>query len=223
MIRIECDKCEKTIDLDDATAGTKVTCPFCGDMNRVPEATVPAGISARASGEAKADKADKAAAAGYPPDHGPEAAVVKVRRCWFRTRPLRFLFAVAVMSAGITGVIWLNTRTAPVERWWYALFGPAVVIPAIVLLWWWVDRFSAAIIITTKRTTMQTGIFNRSTSEVVHDNIRNVQVDQTFWQRVWKVGKLGISSSGQDGVEIQINHLPNPNRLREIVDLYRPL
>lgn len=220
MIRIECDKCEKAIDLDASAAGTKVTCPYCGDTNRVPEAAAPVAVSGGASA---GSRTDKAAAAGYPPDHGPEATVVKVRRCWFRSRPLRFLLAVVVMVAGIAGMIWMNTRTAPVERWWYALFAPAAVVPVLILLWWWVDRFSAAIIITTKRTTMQTGIFNRSTSEVVHDNIRNVQVDQTFWQRVWKVGKLGISSSGQDGVEIQVNHLPNPNRLREIVDLYRPL
>lgn len=220
MIRIGCDKCEKAIELDDAAAGTKVTCPYCGDMNRVPEAAASVAVS---GGAAAGSRTDKAAAAGYPPDHGPEAEVVKVRRCWFRSRPLRFLLAVAVMAVGVAGMVWMNTRATPVERWWYALFGPAVVVPVLVLAWWWFDRFSAAIIITTKRTTMQTGIFNRSTSEVVHDNIRNVQVDQTFWQRVWKVGKLGISSSGQDGVEIQVNHLPNPNRLREIVDLYRPL
>lgn len=223
MIRIECDKCEKAIDLDDAAAGTKVTCPYCGDINRVP-APAGAGVSGGAGAARAAEtKTDKAAAAGYPPDHGPETMVVKVRRCWFRSRPLRFLFAVVVMVAGVAGLIWMNTRNAPVERWWYAVFGPMAVVPALILLWWWIDRFSAAIFITTKRTTMHTGIFHRSTSEVVHDNIRNVQVDQTFWQRVWKCGKLGISSSGQDGVEVQVNHLPNPNKLREIIDLYRPL
>jgi uncharacterized membrane protein YdbT with pleckstrin-like domain len=103
------------------------------------------------------------------------------------------------------------------------LIGPGALISGGLLAWWWVERFTAAVVITTKRTTMHNGFFRKSTSEVVHDSIRNMQVDQTFWQRVWRVGKLGISSSGQDGVEIQVNHLPNPNRLREIIDLYRPL
>lgn len=216
MIRIVCDKCERDIELDDSAAGTKVTCPHCGDVNRVPESEAPIPL---ATGSAKGG--DKAAAAGYPPDHGPETPVVKVRRCWFRSRPGRFGLAVLFLIAGLAGVIWMQMR--PAERWWYLAFAPAVLVPVLFLLWWWVDRFSAALVITTKRTTMHNGFFRRSTSEVVHDNIRNVQVDQTFWQRVWKVGKLGISSSGQDGVEVQVNHLPNPNKLREIIDLYRPL
>lgn len=219
MIRIVCDKCEKPIELDDSTAGTKVTCPFCGDVNRVPasEAGRDGGGEQRSG---PAEKPDRAAAAGYPPDHGPETVVVKVRRCWFRSRPGRFAVALLFLAAGLGGLVWMWTGAA--ERWWYLLFVPLAVLSAGFLLWWWVDRFSAALVITTKRTTMHNGILRRSTSEVVHDNIRNVQVDQTFWQRVWKVGKVGISSSGQDGVEIQVNHLPNPNKLREVIDLYRP-
>jgi len=219
MIRIVCDKCEKGLDLDASTAGTKVTCPFCGDVNRVPEDAVDAPRPAAKDPARK----DKAAAAGYPPDHGPETEVARVRRCWFRTRPLRFSGAVLVMLGGLAGVVWMLTRSGAANSWWYAAFVPAVVVPVGIMAWWWFDRFSAALIITTKRTVMQTGIFNRSTSEVVHDNIRNVQVDQTFWQRLWRCGKLGISSSGQDGIEVQVNHLANPNKLREIIDLYRPL
>ncbi len=217
MIRIVCDKCEKGLDLDGSAAGTKVTCPYCGDVNRVPE------DAADVPGPAVPGRQDKAAAAGYPPDHGAEAEVVRVRRCWFRSRPGRFSGAVLVMVGGLAGLVWMLTRSGAANPWWYAVFVPGVVVPAGIMAWWWFDRYAAALIITTKRTTMQTGIFKRSTSEVVHDNIRNIQVDQSFWQRVWKVGKLGISSSGQDGVEVQANHLPDPNKLREIIDLYRPL
>jgi hypothetical protein len=166
---------------------------------------------------------DNAAAAGYPPDDGPETEVIRVRRCWFRSRPVRFGIDVLVMVGGLVGLGWMATRSGGASGWWYLVFVPAAVVPLGIMAWWWCDRYSAALIITTKRTTMQTGIFKRSTSEVVHDNIRNVQVDQTFWQRVWKVGKLGISSSGQDGIEVQVNHLPDPVKLREIIDLYRPL
>ena len=38
-----------------------------------------------------------------------------------------------------------------------------------------------------------------------------------------RVGRIGISSSGQDGIELQVNHLKNPDYLREVIDLYRPL
>lgn len=214
MIRIVCDKCEKGLDLDASTAGTKVTCPYCGDVNRVPADAVDVPSPSRK---------DKAAAAGYPADDGPETEVIRVRRCWFRSRPVRFAVDVLVMLGGLAGLVWMATRSGAASGWWYLVFVPAAVVPVGIMAWWWCDRYSAALIITTKWTTMQTGIFKRSTSEVVHDNIRNVQFDQTFWQRVWKVGKLGISSSGQDGIEVQVNHLPDPVKLREIIDLYRPL
>jgi len=37
------------------------------------------------------------------------------------------------------------------------------------------------------------------------------------------VGSIGISSSGQDGIEIQLGDLKNPNDIRKTIDLYRPL
>lgn len=234
MINITCDNCDKPLAVADELAGTKYPCPECGDINRVP-----AKKAAEPKPEPKPKEAnkvverveedptpgtktiDKAAAAGFPPDHGPETRVIKVRRGWARTRPGRFTLSVLVLLVCITGLIWvpLADRT----QWWNALFVPGAMVPFALLSWWWIDRYSASLVITTKRTTMHTGFFRRSTSEVVHDNIRNVQVDQTFWQRLWRVGKLGISSSGQDGVEVQVNHLPNPDKLREIIDLYRPL
>jgi hypothetical protein len=88
---------------------------------------------------------------------------------------------------------------------------------------WKIKTLGAALEITNKRTVERRGLFSKATSEVVHDNIRNVQVDQTFWQRVWKVGALGLSSSGQDGIEIHMQHVPKPEEVRRIIDLYRPL
>ena len=82
---------------------------------------------------------------------------------------------------------------------------------------------SAALDITNKRSTEVRGLFSKATSEVLHDNIRNIQIAQSFWQRIWRVGTIGISSAGQDGVEIQVQDIPNPNKIREVIDLYRPI
>ncbi|MFT5423265.1 MAG: hypothetical protein ACI89L_001039 [Phycisphaerales bacterium] len=228
MIRITCDNCERTIEADDLDAGGKVSCPDCGDVNRVPEAIDPEEQSESrepanpkpASGKGPGG-ADRASAAGLPPDHGPELQVVKVRRCWFRSRPLKFSLVVLLTIAGFAGLIYGGTQEWPGWTKWLWL---ALSLGSMgVLGWWWVDRLESALEITNKRTISHRGLFSRSTSEVVHDNIRNVQVDQSFWQRLWGVGRLGISSSGQDGVEIQVNHLKKPNELREMIDLYRPL
>ncbi|MFG0305002.1 MAG: PH domain-containing protein [Phycisphaerales bacterium JB040] len=226
MIRIECDNCEKPFEVEDSEAGGKVPCPECGDINRVPAAPSPAAPDTREreperGSAAPAPREDRATAAGLPPDYGPEQRVVKVRRCWFRSRPLKFSLLVLVLVGCLAGLIYGATQEWPGWTGWLWLLG--VAGSALTVGWWWIDRLSASLEITNKRTVMHNGFFSRSTSEVVHDNIRNVQVDQTFWQRVWGVGRLGISSSGQDGIEVSVNHLRRPDELRKMIDLYRPL
>lgn len=216
MIRIQCDNCDKLLEIEDELSGTKYPCPECGDINRVPEQT-----SIEREPMESADRADKAAAAGYPSDTGPEVRVMKIRRCWARSRVIRFALAVLIGLVGLIGLIWVPVTDQ--AAWYYALFLPMTLAAIALISWWWISRYMASLEITTKRTIMHHGLLSRSTSEVVHDNIRNVTVDQSFLQRVYKVGKLGIASSGQDGIEIQINHLPDPDKLREIIDLYRPL
>lgn len=214
MIRIECDRCERGFEVEEGAAGTKVPCPSCGDVNRVP-----AGHG-NGTGRASAQR-DRAADAGLPPDSGPEQPVLRIRRAWFRSRPMAFTGVVAVATGGVAGLVWSGRVGHPATALW--AWGALVVAALGVLAFWWLERFMTCLVVTNKRTVRHQGLLSRSTSEVVHDNIRNVQVDQTFWQRVWGVGRLGISSSGQDGIEIQINHLPGPDKVRQTIDLYRPL
>jgi len=220
MIRFNCDKCDMEIELDDELAGSKHECLGCGDINRVPGS---ADDSDEITPEAAVDskKQDRAAQAGFPPDFGPEVRILTVRRCWFRSRMIRFPIVTLAIILSLVGLIWVPISD---QSWmWYILFTPVLIAGAGLLTWWWIDRLKASLEITTKRTIMHHGIFSKSSSEVVHDNIRNIQIDQSFLQRVSNVGRIGISSSGQDGVELQVNHLKDPDNLRKIIDLYRPL
>ncbi len=226
MIAITCDNCDKALQVDDQLAGTKYACPHCSDINRIPKRVITDQSVEEPDEDAveessKEEHIDKAAAAGYPADSGAEVRVMRVRRCWFRSRVIRFVLVSAIGLAGVIGLIWMAIGDH--TSWYYAGFVPMALFMVGMIGWWWVTRFTASLEITTKRTIMHHGLFSRSTSEVVHDNIRNVTVDQSFLQRMYRVGKLGIASSGQDGIEIQVNHLPNPDRLSEIIDLYRPL
>ena len=126
-----------------------------------------------------------------------------------------------MILVGLIGSIWVPVTDKSI--FWFILFVPMALGGIALICWWWVDRLGASLEITTKRTIMHHGILSKSSSEVVHDNIRNIQITQSFLQRVMQVGEIGISSSGQDGIEIQINHLRDPDNLRKIIDLYRPL
>ena len=238
MLRKRCDNCDRMIEVEDSLAGHKVACEACGDINVMPvlgsvsgSASAGSGLDnetlAGASGASGTSGAsgDRAVRMGLPPDSGSEQLVMKIHPSMFRARPIRFVSVLVLIFAGITGAVWGGLlgdgsmgRTA-------ALVGGilAFLIGSGWLGVWKVKTLGAAIEITNKRTVLRTGLLSRATSEVVHDNIRNVQVSQSFLQRLFGVGTLGLSSSGQDGIEIQIEDIPNPDRVREVIDVYRPL
>lgn len=200
MIKIKCDKCERVIEVDNSKAGQKIECLSCGDTNLVPA------------------RGDRASAAGFPPDTGPEQRVLTVRAAMFRAKPLLVtgLFIVAIGGA-IGGFFLLPTIVGAIAVWVLAL------IAAGWLGIWKILTFDLSLEVTNKRTVLHKGIFDKSTTEVLHDNIRNVQVDQTLWNRIWNVGRLGISSSAQAGVEIEAKDIPKPHHIRKVIDLYRTI
>lgn len=89
------------------------------------------------------------------------------------------------------------------------------------MLVWWLKSRHTTLTITNRRSILQTGIFDRYSSEVMHDDVRNIQVGQTFAQRLLGVGTLAISSAGQAGVEIEVRGITDPEAVRETIDQYR--
>ncbi len=65
---------------------------------------------------------------------------------------------------------------------------------------------------------MRRGILSKFTSEVFHKDVRNVQVSQNVLQRLCDVGTIAISSSGQSDFEISVDSMPEPNRVKQIID-----
>ena len=58
---------------------------------------------------------------------------------------------------------------------------------------------------------------SKSTNEVRHKDIRNLQVSQSIFQRLFGVGTLEIASAGHGGVEIKISGIPKPQELADII------
>lgn len=219
MITIACDKCERLLSVEAELAGSKIACPHCGDVNVVPLPAGSAAESRQASGEPAGP--DRAAAAGFPPDAGPEQRVRIIRPAVIRAHPFSVLGLWTLIALGATGVIYLGLVRDSVA--W--LIGSLVVLVGAVgtLGVWKVISLSETLEITNKRSVLRRGLFSKSTTEVVHNDIRNFQITQTFLQRVLKVGTIGISSAGQDAVEIVMHDAPHPEEVRRIIDLYRSL
>jgi ribosomal protein S27E len=210
VIEIQCDRCERTIQVEDDKAGQKIDCPYCGDVNRVPATSgATPGSSVSPSGTAEPDRA---VAAGLPPDSGPEQHVCAVKPAMARAHPLLALILAILFVGGIVGTFALQP---------YML----ILSLGVAIFWfgWWIKKQTVKLEITNKRTVVRKGLLSKSTSEVLHDHVRNIQMDQSLLGRILGVGSIGISSSGQDGIEIQVHDVPNPAKIRSVIDAYRPM
>ncbi|NNF43463.1 MAG: PH domain-containing protein [Phycisphaerales bacterium] len=218
MIEVSCDNCERPIEVPDDQAGSKVRCPACGDVNRIPEAVVREVAAIPAS-------APVVAAVAAVPETGPveEKEIVVVRPAMFRAHPLKYVLLVLAFIAGI--VIAVGAKQSVKIGDWMLWVGVAVSVIALVwfIKWWIATHWWIRVSITNKRTVRHEGIIRRHSTEVLHDHVRSVDINQNFLQRIFRVGYIGIDSAGQDGIEIEIRDIPGPFEIKKVIDRYRKM
>jgi uncharacterized membrane protein YdbT with pleckstrin-like domain len=96
-----------------------------------------------------------------------------------------------------------------------------VGVGVVILFVWWLQCQATTLTVTQERTILRKGLLSKSTTEVWHKDVRNVQISQGLLQRLLGVGTVGISSAGQGGVEILAVGIPDPAGVRRIIDQYK--
>ena len=96
-------------------------------------------------------------------------------------------------------------------------------IGLLILFFWWLRVIGTTLIVTNERVTLRKGILSKHTNEIYNTDIRNVQVSQGIFQRIFGVGKIGIASAGTGVMEIEVSGLPKPRKIKDIIDLHRRL
>ena len=158
-----------------------------------------------------------------------ERTLLKVHPVVFRARPIATLVVIIVGFAALSLMV---MSLAGMSLAGYSLgesmmLGPAslftwlgaitlLVIACVIGYWMLLSQFTT-LTVTNDRTIYQEGIISRETSEVQHDDVSNIQLDQSLMQRLLRVGGIGISSSGQDDMEIVAKRLPNPGQIIDYI------
>lgn len=96
-----------------------------------------------------------------------------------------------------------------------------VVVGLVILLIWWIIDLGTTLTVTDRRSTLRHGIFSKRITEIWHKDVRNVVVHQTFMQRIFGVGSIGVSSAGGPGLEIQVHGMAMPYDVKKIIDAGR--
>lgn len=94
-------------------------------------------------------------------------------------------------------------------------------IGLVLLVVWWIKCRTHTLIITNQRITVKHGILSKSTTEIRHCDVRNIQVQQSFFQRVLRTGSIAISSAGTGSIEIIVNGMPSPQKIAELIRQYQ--
>ena len=211
-VEIVCDACERSFPADPTLE--KIACPYCGDVNRVQSAVSPEPSPETVT--ASSDSPDR-------PD-AEERFLRVARPALVRGHPVASLVSSTItLGGGGFLILALTSESIPHWMWWIGL---AVLLAGGGWMTWifvlghrW-DRLR----ITSRRTIDERGIVMRSTSEVLHQHVRNIRITQSFWQRIVGIGDLEIDSAAGDGVaDIRIQNVPDPDGIKRIIDAARGL
>lgn len=96
-----------------------------------------------------------------------------------------------------------------------------VLVGFVMFFFWWLKCKGTTLTVTSERTRLRRGILSKSITEVWHQDVRNVQLNQSVFQRIFGVGTLGISSAGQSGLEISVSGIPEPDKVKSLIDQHR--
>lgn len=233
MLTLTCDRCDKPFEVDDASAGTKVACPYCKDINIVPRMGRPvdAGVGegggaggGAVGGMGGGEAEDRAAKLGLPPARGPEVEVMRVRASMFRSHPFRYAGLILVVVAGVGMAGWAAV-TQPIAEW--AILAGACAgaagLALVVFLVWRVTKRAHRLTVTSRRVVMTKGLLSKHSVEMLHRTIQDIEISQSALDRVLKTGRVAIANASEDDDQIVMENVPNPYRVREVIDAYRPM
>jgi membrane protein YdbS with pleckstrin-like domain len=212
MITVACDRCDKPFQVPDDKAGLKVPCPACGDIKVIP---------GMAAGPASAAP-DRAGALGLPPANGPEATVLRVSSAMFRSRPIAAMAVIVLVLAGAAGGAAFMMVATPQPILAIAC-GALAVVGVFILLTWKISSLTTRLQVTNKRVVLTRGILSKTTVEMLHRTIQDIEIKQSFADRLLNVGTINIANASEDDDAMVIENVRDPYSVRKTIDAYRPM
>ncbi|RUL87808.1 PH domain-containing protein [Tautonia sociabilis] len=205
----KCPHCGAKAEVGDDMIGEVVNCPRCERPFRV-EAPPSFPISDDEAGSVL--RKGGAPLVGGPIDQ--EHVLLVLHPAIFRRRIFQTAAAVLLVVGGLAAAVWGAGVASP----WLGFGGlAAAVVGGLDLAYWWFKSLFVTLTVTNRRTILRRGLVSKSTSEVNHEDVRNIQVEQSVIQRLLNIGDLYVSSAGQDTLEIRARAIVDPEGVASII------
>ena len=120
----------------------------------------------------------------------PGTVIYEAHPAMFRARPILFSLSVLLILA----------------------FG----IGILILLYWYILTRATRLTVTDHDITYERGILSKDRTSVALRQVRSVRVSQGFINRIFEVGTIEISSTG-DKPEFTVKDMPDPHAIRDTI------
>ena len=127
-----------------------------------------------------------------------------------RNNPFRLTLIIILNVGGLVAAFRLDQQSLQI-------IGLVVWLGTVIwLLIWYLKIKSKKLSVTNRDMLYEEGLLRKNRKELALDKVRTVEVDQDFIERIFSVGKVKVFTAG-DLPEIEVEGLPDPNRIRELV------
>jgi membrane protein YdbS with pleckstrin-like domain/DNA-directed RNA polymerase subunit RPC12/RpoP len=206
-IEFKCPSCGKTLEIEEDHRGKKTTCPSCKTPIVIPDKS--------SAAEAPQPRiAGSAQVSGLISDllPGDEKDVFRKRPTW-RAFFGRIFLAVLFAAAGL--ILALSASASPTLKWVIGLFGLGLgLILFLVVL---VKRYSLLYRLSTQRLFVYRGLISRRIEELELFRVRDIDVLQNFWERIFHYGRMTVYSTDATTPKFEIVGLGDPLRVKDII------
>jgi uncharacterized membrane protein YdbT with pleckstrin-like domain len=100
----------------------------------------------------------------------------------------------------------------------FVLLTPLFGIGLIGFALWWLYTLTDALILTDDKIIKREGLLSKYTAEISYRDVKSIQIKQTFCQRIFGVGTIGIASSGQYALILVFHGQRNPELIKSNIE-----
>lgn len=213
-----CPHCQRPVDVDLLGKNDLLVCPNpgCGKPFKVEvpaaepvsELVLPPGTAAAQKPMQAMTPTAPAAPLAQTVTEAPEQPVSVVHLDMIRRYPFRSLGYILIMLAAVIGALLFLFKG-------FLFIAVACLVGGGFFLFrfvgWWLRMKNTTMTITTKRFILESGVFHKITTEVNLQEVDDIQINQTFLQRLLDVGDLRLmSTSGETQNSVLIMAVPSP-------------
>jgi uncharacterized membrane protein YdbT with pleckstrin-like domain len=124
------------------------------------------------------------------------------------------------MSTETETVIWKGTSSQLKNFWWFA--SCLLVIPIPWAIWAWLKVKCHVYTLTTERLLIEDGVFNKSKDTLELYRVRDLQVTEPFWQRLFGLQNIQLLATDITTENLILDYIPNeaglPDHFRKQVE-----